>query len=99
MRRSKAWVELDRFLELGRRAIAPAGPHTDQSKRKVGVRVAGIEYHPALSQSEGFFVNSFGILGPAQIGRGRQRDRQRRGGLRVLRVDRQGAPEKRLHLY
>ena len=53
MRRRKAWVELDRFLELGRRALASAGPHANQGKREVSVRVANIERYRALSELEG----------------------------------------------
>src|SRR5207253_11065084 len=96
--RGKAWVELDRFLELGGRAIVSGGPHRDQSKRKVGVRIARIERHRALRQLEGLLVISLGILGPAEIGRDRQRDRQRRGGLRILRIDCQRAAEIGLRL-
>ena len=68
-------------------------PHAAQTEREMGIRVAGVESDRALPQVERFLVILLGILGPAEIGRVADGDRQRRGRLRVLRIDRQRAPE------
>ena len=96
--RGKAWIQLDRFLEFCHRAIGARRPHADQSERKVGVRIPAVERRGALRQLERFLIILFGIIAPAQIGRSAQCDRQRRGGLDILRVDRQRTTEIALRL-
>ena len=65
MRRRKARIELDRFLELGRRLFGSAGPHADQREREMRVRVTGIEGYRPLPEFERLLIAALRIVAPA----------------------------------
>ena len=98
MRGGIARVQLDRLREFRDRPLGAACPHGDQAQGKVGIGVARVERDGALRELVSLVVIGVGVLRPTGLSRARQRDRQRRGGLRVLRVDRQRAPEIGLRL-
>src|ERR1700730_2325147 len=93
VRRRKARVEFDRFLELGRCLIRSTCPHANQGKCEVRIWITGIERYCALSPCKRFLKISFGVLGPAQISRNRQCDRKPRSGLGGVRITHKRAPE------
>ena len=64
----------------------------------MSIRVAGVESDRALGELVSLGIVKFDLVGPPEIGRVADRDRQRRSGLSVVRVDRESAPEKTLRL-
>src|SRR5229473_1326248 len=93
-----AWIEVDSLLEFRHRAIGTARPQADEAESEAGVWVTAVETYRALCQLERLVVIAFGILRPAEIGGIAHRDRQRRDGLWVIRIDRHCPSKKRLRL-
>src|ERR1700730_6575825 len=93
-----ARIEGDSLLELRHRTIGTARPQADEAESEAGVWVTAVKSHRALGQLERLVVIAFGILRPAEIGRVAHRDRQRRDGLWVIRMDRHRPSKKRLRL-
>jgi len=71
----KAGIELDRFLKLLHRAIGAARPHADETERKMGVGISGVQSDRALRQLVAFGITGVDILRPAEIGGIADRDR------------------------
>src|SRR6516162_11832924 len=65
--RGKAGIELDRLLERRDRTIGAARPHTDETERKMGVRIPSIESDGTLRQLIAFGIASLDVFRPPQI--------------------------------
>ena len=94
----KAGVELDRLLKFRDCAIGAARPHADETERKMGVRIPGVERNGALRELVALAIAGLDIVRPTEIGRVADGNRQRRHCLRVLRIDRQSTPKIRLRV-
>src|SRR5262249_2652215 len=60
----KARVEPDRQLECRNRALKTLRPHASQTKSKMGVGIARVQYNGPLREIASLLKTSIGIVGP-----------------------------------